>query len=408
VFIRKFLITGILITSFGAADEPVFIQFSELGDIMLKSSPHVKMSKLTVDRTRTERDAAMQWSNPSLNIAYETIKNGNDIEREQVFSFEKYLRMPWVIQKDKNAWKAELHAVESSHQQRLNDLRAEVNAGYAQLRIMQQQLDQFAKLKLIYKRFQDIIDANLEEGSVSPLNAHLLSVGLFGLETERLEIEQEYRKALSNWKQLLGLDEEQTVILSTPIDYKIATGKIPQSDETLKTHVGLKSLSEFKQVADYRLALEKGQRLPDLVIEGGYKQVAPSFRGYVIGLSLPLPLMNRNNARIEQQKISQNRLQHETDLYRQTLNAEIRNLGNTIQTNAELLSLHPGVQHFEDRLEDLLIAYREGSISLPDALSAIDIYKSGARSFGDQLTTYYAAIFRLEAISGKTLIQFTE
>jgi len=179
VFIRKFLITGILITSFGAADEPVFIQFSELGDIMLKSSPHVKMSKLTVDRTRTERDAAMQWSNPSLNIAYETIKNGNDIEREQVFSFEKYLRMPWVIQKDKNAWKAELHAVESSHQQRLNDLRAEVNAGYAQLRIMQQQLDQFAKLKLIYKRFQDIIDANLEEGSVSPLDAHLLSVGSF-------------------------------------------------------------------------------------------------------------------------------------------------------------------------------------------------------------------------------------
>lgn len=408
MYIRKLLFTGALMTSLWAADVPLTIRFSELGDIMLKSSSHVKISNLSVDRIQTERDAALQWSNPSINIAYETVKNGNDIEREQMLSFEKNLRMPWNIQNEKNAWKSELHAAESSHQQRLNDLKAEVNTGYVQLRILQQQIDQFTELKQIYQRFQDIIDANLEEGNVSPLDAHLLSVGLFGLETERLDMEKEYRETLSNWKQLLGLNDEKAVILTTPVDFHIATGKLPQLDEALKTHVGLKSLSEFNKAADYRLALEKGQRFPDLSIEGGFKQVAPSFRGYVMGLSLPIPLMNRNNARIEQQKISQDQIQQETELYRQTISAETRNLGKTVQTCAELLSNYTGTKYLADRLEDLLAAYREGSISLPDALSAIDIYKSGVRSFGDQLNTYYAAIFRLEAISDTTLIQFTE
>ena len=43
------------------------------------------------------------------------------------------------------------------------------------------------------------------------------------------------------------------------------------------------------------IGLEKGNIFPSLSVAGGYKNVEDEFTGFVIGLSMPIPVLNRNS-----------------------------------------------------------------------------------------------------------------
>ena len=54
----------------------------------------------------------------------------------------------------------------------------------------------------------------------------------------------------------------------------------------------------------------------------------------------------------------------------------------------------------------MIAAYREGIWSLPDLLNAIQIVQENKLHYVEQLTSYYRAVFELEAISEQQLVTF--
>ena len=85
---------------------------------------------------------------------------------------------------------------------------------------------------------------------------------------------------------------------------------------------------------------------------------------------------------------------------------EISNLVKTILETRQLLKhLELDMMTEAETLEQVLVSYREGWISLSEFLNTIEIYHNFIQSHAEQLTKYSRAIFKWEMLTGKSLIQ---
>ena len=90
-------------------------------------------------------------------------------------------------------------------------------------------------------------------------------------------------------------------------------------------------------------------------------------------------------------------------MYKQNLQSQISNLIAVIRDKSELFNKH---QLNEINIKNMVAAYREGIWSLPDLLNAIQMVSENKIKYIEQLTSYYQAVFELEAISGQQLVTF--
>ena len=250
------------------------------------------------------------------------------------------------------------------------------------------------------------VTARQEEGALSWLNGKLIAMGLFGLEAGLLQTQQDYRHALGEWKETLGIDHEQEVKLTTVIEFKHLQYAYPEKEEMLKSNPGLQAHRKRIEAVERRVSLEKSRVVSSFTLEGGYKKVNPGWEGYTLGVSVPLPVMNWNGAHVEQQKIERNIQMAETSLHEQRLVSEMDNLVKTLQGNMELLARNSSACPDIKIAEDLLASYKEGALSLLDFLSAIQIFRDGSKQYTEQLAAYYRVIFELEVLSGKRMVRF--
>jgi hypothetical protein len=141
-------------------------------------------------------------------------------------------------------------------------------------------------------------------------------------------------------------------------------------------------------------------------MEGGYKNIGLGSEGYLVGISLPLPVLNWNRKKIEEQKIKKRIQTTKTALYEQKLEAEIKNLTESIKVNMNLLMNYSGDQPGSKIVEDLIHAYREGHLPLTEFLNGVQLYRESSKQYTDHLISYYQEIFELETLYGQQLVTF--
>ena len=163
--------------------------------------------------------------------------------------------------------------------------------------------------------------------------------------------------------------------------------------------------SEIK-VAETSLDLENRNRIPDLFLSGGIKKTEESDDPtYIVGLSLPIPLFDRNQAGVA-------RAVAELDQQAAALSAEkislFRDLTIAYQT---LKTAHQQVcviksdilPSAQSVLEAVKEGYREGEFSFLDMLEAQSTLYESHESYVQSLGQYHIAVIDLEKILGKDL-----
>lgn len=147
--------------------------------------------------------------------------------------------------------------------------------------------------------------------------------------------------------------------------------------------------------------------IPSLNIYGGYKKIEPDYDGYVAGISLSLPLFNRNGAAARKHEAESNIAAQQTQLYLGEISGRIPALTQSIVESQTMLATV--ADHFEEDLEalnSLLYSYEEGWLTLSELLNAIQIETAGLKDYYDQLIRYYENLFELETMTGISLVRF--
>ncbi len=153
------------------------------------------------------------------------------------------------------------------------------------------------------------------------------------------------------------------------------------------------------EAARKRLALAARERIPDVTVTGGYKDQADGLRGGVIGLSVPLPVLDRNAGRIAEARADLAAAEARSALVLRRAEADIRRAWERYRSLARRIDrdLLVGTASL---LETARLAYAEGEMTLVELLDAAEAYRASRELAIDLLADYLVAIYDLERATG--------
>jgi cobalt-zinc-cadmium efflux system outer membrane protein len=159
-------------------------------------------------------------------------------------------------------------------------------------------------------------------------------------------------------------------------------------------------------LAEESLALAKAARIPDVTLSAGISRFEEdgTYAG-TVGLSMPLPLFDRNAGGIVSARHQTARAEHKQRAARILATAELVEAYNQLETaRAEAVALKtellPGAQKAFDSAQT---GYREGKFGHLDVLDAQRTLSETKARYLDVLGAYHKAAADVERLTGKPL-----
>ncbi|MDT8341495.1 MAG: TolC family protein [Longimicrobiales bacterium] len=157
----------------------------------------------------------------------------------------------------------------------------------------------------------------------------------------------------------------------------------------------LEAARAASRAAEAEFALARNQRLPDVTATGGYKHQSDGRDGVFLGLSVPLPVWDRNGGAVLASQARQAAAASRTALVQRQVRNDVERAVETYRSlvrRADMLSVGvPGGA--QDLLEIARVGYAEGDMELLQLLDAarahLDARLAEGRLQADLWTSYY-------------------
>ena len=255
------------------------------------------------------------------------------------------------------------------------------------------------------------VDARVKAGKVPELegNKATVEVSFARIERDRAtrELEIARKRLVANWgsgtprflnaEGSLGLirDPDATEALAATLDF---TPEVARWTDALAASQG-------------ELALAKAQRRPDITLSAGVSRSEEDGAfSLVVGLSVPLPLFDRNSGNIDAAHYNTLSIEHKQRMARldaETALGDILGQIETARTEAVAIrdALLPTAQQAFDAAE---AGYQEGKFGFLDVLDAQRTLNEARTRQLDATTAYHQAMIDLECLTGTPVVTFLE
>jgi|GEM_PF-2878910 len=400
------VIALISVTSGPALCDETSLRLDEIEALGIQNSPLIETAKRNYLSVQAERKEGLTWQNPELGFERATAED----DAEQVIALGKEFEMPWVYGKRRSSWKHKLDAAGYAKDSEIRLIISELKSGYVELQLMNLQVADLDSLVSTLQKLFDSTREQWEAGTLSGVERQMIHFSLIDIMAELNELKREYRALESAWLNDMGLTHLSNVSYVTPVYYS-PFDLMDASDYSTRYNLTPLFKQKKAEVASSKeqLGLEKGSLIPAISVEAGYRTVSPDFTGYKVGLGIPLPLLNRNSSRIQQKKLDLQAKEADLAYYKYSLKAELEQLVLSIQDQMKLLDGNSSCMLTMDSyLDGVILAYKEGWMSLPEMLEGIELYVKGQTSLNRLVATYYSDIFKLEAITGDNIVTLPE
>lgn len=380
------------------------IQFADIESHLRAESPRARLIEWELEQLLAKRDEALQWSSPELAYDHEEI----DSARERQFTLRKHIARPLSRARLNDSWTERLRAERLRGSQAFADLLAESRAGYVRLSLQNECL---ADLDHLADFVAGISDASVDRhaaGVLSSVDSRLIQLAAFSLRARRHELRREQRETWAAWHADMGLPAGDPVALPTPIEFiPIDLEPLAVYAAHLEENQGLRAKETLAKALGERAEAMRPSLIPSIDVHAGYKDVGFDQSGFVAGLAIELPLFDRGSAVARQNVAEQRRVEDELAIAQGEVDAELAALVEFVaRTRSSLASLADHMDEGRSIASALLLAYREGTLSLDAFLNSIQIEAAALTDHCDLLSDYYHSLFRVEALTGTTLVDF--
>ena len=407
MYIRSVLLIFLVCGTIAAQPADLTLHFADLEVLVDETSPSIRLSEKALRQISASRSTALQWSNPELGYIREYVQVSGTEEQELQIYLSKRFDNPWNFWNLQKSWSNRYRSAQHSHNERRYQILAEVRGGYVELSLTLQLIQTLSNYHTLIQHISQTLEARKKEGAVSGLEMTLVRYVLFLLNSDINDLQKQFRRRLTDWKQTSGIDEDVEVVFATPVAFKEFDPKALTTDSLAGKSDGIQARNFMQIALEQQVTVEKGKILPDLSITAGIKKVEPDLNGYVIGLSIPLPLVSLNGGAVEQARVNLDTHQLETQIYMRRLQDKIRNVLAEINADINLLkSTESDFSETQQLLENLAFSWQEGAISLTDFLNGMQILKEAHSRYVMRLSDYYRNLFDLESVSGQKLVSF--
>ena len=405
------LIAQSMLTSLVAA--PLSLSKEQAVARALQQNPALNAARTTIDRALGNRQQAGRCANPELSIDYATDQTFND-EGEYGYSIGFVQRFPVTnrlrLQKSIAQDEIELAAAEVANQVRL--LTLEVETTVAAATALEAQIELRDERLQLNRKFAAFMESRVRTGEVSSVETNQVQIELYAVEQEKQELSNTLSSKLAKLKQLIGADVDAELSLTHQFELPAAPPQLASlTQESLMQHPEYRMKALLSRISDKRVSVVKAERWADIAVRVFFDEERSvddpgglgTDRFFGVGVSIPLPFLDRKDGAILASRAEQRQFKYELD----RVGLEVRSEAHTQATLA--VSLYQQARDYDQRLTQLVeknlaemkSAYGAGQINL------VELFRSqeqGLRVQSAQLTklhNFEQAMIRWKAATAK-------
>jgi outer membrane protein TolC len=380
------------------------IRFDEVEAFARAESPRARIIAQQLEAIRAERDDALQWSNPALAYDHEEVESS----REWQVTIQKRLVMPFSQRNQREGWAGRVLSAEHHSDQETENLIAELKVGYVRLSLLDGYMDRLARLAELVRLASAAAESRHEEGELSGTATQLIQLSTLTVDARHRRVGQERREYAAVWRAEMGIPPSVEVGLTTSIDFKpVVLEGAGEYVALLDGRPGIQAQAALLRALSKQADAARPSIIPGIEIYGGYKRFEPEFDGFVAGISFDVPVFDRKAGAARLYEAKRRILENELAIFLARSTEEVESLVYLIEDAQH--SLNSFADHLDRNpplTDTLLFSYQEGSLTLDAFLNAMQIESSALEDYYEELSTYYLNIFRLEAITGASIVHF--
>jgi cobalt-zinc-cadmium efflux system outer membrane protein len=246
------------------------------------------------------------------------------------------------------------------------------------------------------KTFADTIQRTTElyqSGEISGLDLKRLEVEKLKFDTDVANSEREYEVAVRDLRVTLGGDYRvMDIDVAGKLDYQPYEFSLAElRDKSLTARPDLKAAQLSERAADASIRLQNAQRVPDVTLGAGVDQVPQGTSTYTAGVTITLPVFDRNQGERAKALIEKQKAQNQQALLANQVLSDVDKALVAFNLQKKRVELYrTGVLTKVDDIQTLTeFALKAGESSTLELLDAI-------RTRRDTLASYYQTLFDYE------------
>jgi outer membrane protein, heavy metal efflux system len=298
----------------------------------------------------------------------------------------------------------------------------EVRRKYTRALAAARQLDVVERLLAADVELVRVTEARLNEGDVAPIALNLVQVESDRLRVQRIEARNELETELLEIRSLIGIEVSEPMRLAPQNDRppRLELGLNELIETALRDRADLQAAKLGERIGAARINLARAQGVPDvtpsvrysrsrtfidLPASAGGERVNSRDNELTFGVSIGLPIFNRNQGGIASASGEQIQAVRNREFLEATIRRDVAIAYSQYRAAAEKLVLYATqiMPRAEANLQTVRAAYNTGEFSIFEVVAEQRRLTENVTGYNQVLEEYYSALAALEAAVGKPL-----
>ncbi len=392
----------IIISSIAVAVHSEEITLEQALQLFYKNNYDILINRYEIDKAYGDYVGAKLRPNPNLSLnsiglrweAYPRLSDDTQLTAriDQLIELggKRELRM--------HSAAATLEASKLSHRDTLRTLLIGFYTTYYNLQLDKLNID-FARYDLErFKKIEEISGKRFDAGFLSLIDYAKIKLSAVDIENNLTNFEKQYKADVESFSFTLAsrtlLEPQKLSVKETFPQY----GEDTLVDVALKNRYDLLALQKQSEAAQYGMLLAKAMRIPDVTVGAEYDSFGSDHRSrFGVGVSLPIPLFNRNQGEILRRNAEFNQVGEQIKKTERQIVSDIRQGLNNYQGSLKIFeSYRTRQKEMENLLNNSEKAFSLGGVTVLDLLDT-------RKNYRDFITKYHQAL--IQALLNEELLK---
>ena len=373
-------------------------------------NPALAATRHRVEAADARVAQAGRWANPELELEIENFGGKDELRgfesTEATLVVSQALRIGGKIKRGREVAESDFAIAGRERESVELDVRARTTAAFYAVVIAQERLALATELLALARTFAETVDARVEAGKVSPVEATRARMEVAAVRVELIRGTRELEIARVRLSAMWG---------SSTASFGRAVGELPLPGDRpawneLQTLVDqtpdVLTLEDRFQRSERVVALEKSFRIPDLTVAAGPRRFSETGdSAWVAGISLPLPVFDANKGARRAAEFEFEAARRDVQAARVEIETALASVVQRLDAAGEIATSMEAevVPAATSAFEAVEIGYTEGKFGFLDVIDAQRTLFDARSLLLDSVAEYAIARVDLERLIGRSL-----
>lgn len=404
-------------TSAEVQQKPLTLQ--EAGRQFFANNLELIAERYNIEMAEAEVIQAKLFENPVISLEQNVYNRLNgkyfDMgkEGEAVVEIEQLIYI--AGQRNKRVRVEKLNKAMAVHQfeEVLRTLKSELNSKFIELYYTEKSLSIYDKEIEYLQHLLEVMKEQNDKGNISLLEKSRIQALLLSLQQERNETSNQLISLQGDMKLLLGLNATETFepVLDESVLKQIDITSIPfiELNNRLAERPDLKMARTNIQASRANVSLQKSLAFPEVSLKGSYDRAGNFCDNYfAIGLSISIPVFNRNQGNIKSARLSVLQNTSREELARKQAEKELFTGYARLEKAVKLYnsSNYELERDFETIIDGVNTNFRKRNISLLEFIDYYQAYKETCLQLYQTRKDVFLAMEEINTVTGSDVFSY--